>query len=123
MFKANLHEPALSWESQARQYPETGPAGFSYFPGETEAGTVDCLLYRDISGTLLGILNYYPMDFPPWEKAGNVNMWVMPSRQRQGIGSALWKEACNRWDIALEGQRFTVAGARLANHLAKAGFA
>lgn len=87
-----------SWESQASQYPPDGPTGISYFRGQlSEDLYVDCLLYRDENGVLVGILNHYPMDIPPHEREGDENVWVHPEHRRQGIGSALLLEARVRW--------------------------
>lgn len=116
---------ALSWSSQVVQYqdappPEQVPA-ITYYPGETHLGTVDCLLYWvEIGGKprIVGILNHYPIDMPPWERAGNVNIFVRKSHQRQGIGTALWTEASGRWPVRLENQKFTAEGAAWANHIA-----
>lgn len=116
MYVATLPE-SFPWTSQAMQYPTLGPAGISYFAGEIPSinYTVDCLLYRDSEGHLLGILNHYPKDQPPWEKAGNVNIWVHPDAKRRGIGTALLAEADRRWSINLDQQRFTPEGAAFAN--------
>ena len=106
-----------SWASQARQYPPMGKPGISYFPGVTDRGTIDCLLWRDDNRRLRGILNHYPFDVPGFEEAGNVNIWVHPGWQRKGIGTALVREAQRRWTIDLTRQRFTTAGAALADAL------
>jgi uncharacterized protein YndB with AHSA1/START domain len=93
----------FSWEKQAAQYPRTGPPGISYFRSELldESGKVllfvNCLLYRDETGELIGILNHYPTDIPPYEREGNENVWVRPDHRRQGIGTALVTEAFLRW--------------------------
>lgn len=87
-----------SWESQAVQYPADGPPGISYFRGQlSDELHVDCLLYRDKNGELIGILNHYPSDIPPHERAGDENIWVHPGHRRQGVGSALLLEARVRW--------------------------
>lgn len=108
---------ALSWESQAVQYPERGGPGITYFAGETPFGNVDCLLFYDRKKRLRGILNYYAIDFPPWEKAGNVNIWVHPEARRRGIATRLVRAAMQRWRIDLDQQRFTKEGLALAEHL------
>lgn len=105
-----ITEPALSWESQVCQYPTRGPKGISYFRGECPDGEyVDCLLFRDKSGKVRGILNHYPNDMP-LEKKGNVNLYVHRKFQRRGIGSKLLAEADRRWSLNFEQQRFTPEG-------------
>ena len=87
-----------TWEGQAAQYPLTGPPGISYLRGHAGNNVfVDCLLYRDDSGELVGILNHYPTDIPPLQHAGDENIWVHPDRRRQGIGTALALESSIRW--------------------------
>jgi ribosomal protein S18 acetylase RimI-like enzyme len=100
------------WETQAEQYPSTGPSGISYFRGELEGSPhVDCLLYRNEAGELLGILNYYSVDMAQLEKAGNVNIWIHPEHQRQGIGTLLLDEADKRYGpLNFRQQRYTEAG-------------
>lgn len=116
-FKATLPD-VYSWTSQVRQYPAKGRPGVEYFAGVIpDVMTVDCLLYRDADGHIVGILNHYPVDNLPWETAGNVNIWVRSDWQRKGVASLLVQEARHRWNVTLEGQRFTHAGAALANHL------
>lgn len=122
VFKASLPD-VYSWDSQVRQYPRTGRPGVEYFAGVIpDVMTVDCLLYRDADGLVVGILNHYPVDNLPLERAGNVNIWVHPDWKRKGIGSLLWQEASYRWDINLAQQRFTLSGAHLANHLYEKGY-
>lgn len=105
----------FSWESQAVQYPRTGPAGISYFRGDLDDREeyVDCLLYRNDAGQLIGILNYYPQNIGVWEKKGNVNIWVKPTHQHCGVASRLLAEADRRWQIDFEQQRYTPAGLAL----------
>ena len=118
MSRRRLAGPILSWASQVKQYPPLGEPGIGYFAGETGLGTVDCLLWRDDRGVLRGILNRYGHDFPPYEKAGNVNIFVQPEYHRQGIGTALVAEAERRWGpINLDQQQFTEAGERLADRI------
>jgi GNAT superfamily N-acetyltransferase len=118
-YRATMPE-AFPWTSQERQYPRVGPPGISYFAGPVpEWGEVHCLLWRDDEGLLRGILNYYDKDMPPWEKAGNVNVFVDPAWRRKGIATQLCMEATSRFPIRLEGQRFTKEGAELARALAR----
>lgn len=118
-FEASIPDEALfSWESQVCQYPYNGEPGISYMSGPTPAGIVDCLIYRNEKGHVRGILNRYRSD-NQWERRNNVNVWVHPRHQGQGIGTALWEEAVRRWGVKLEGQRFTKAGARFAQRLSE----
>lgn len=130
----HLPQGALSWESQVVQYRDAVPPdepGITYFAGdvsETFPGKppVDALLYweQNPAGTrlrIVGILNHYPADYPPWERAGNVNVWVRKSHQRRGIATRLWEEAVRRWNPDLRAQRFTAAGARLAESILERG--
>ena len=122
-------EEIYSWASQVWQYPEYGVPGLSYFLGRINrngstatdflgAGQkVDCLLWRDEHGLVIGVLNHYPTDFP-LERAGNVNVFIEPSHKRQGIGTALVAEANRRWGpINMDQQRYTPEGAAFAERL------
>jgi GNAT superfamily N-acetyltransferase len=113
---------AYVWESQVIQYPVRGPRGIAYYAGKVNEHErpVDCLLFRDKNGKLRGILNYYAVDYPPYEVAGNVNVWVEPRWQKRGVGVKLLAEADRRWKIDLQRQRYTEAGVRLVTaYLAK----
>jgi GNAT superfamily N-acetyltransferase len=104
----------LSWDSQVVQYPETGTPGITYFKGVVDdARYVDCLLWRADDGTLHGILNHYPFDLPPWERAGNFNLFVDPGWLRRGIGMALLTEGDAAWHFNFAQQDYTPNGARL----------
>lgn len=109
------------WESQVHQFAERGGPGLEYrlefdLPEDPDRERpIHCLLWRDDSGVLRGVLYYYEKDIPPLEKAGNVNVFVDPAHQRQGIGRRLVQEALSRWPIDLDSQRYTVGGARLVN--------
>lgn len=109
-------ERMAPWESQAAQYPATGPPGISYFRGELSPESfVDCLLFRDENGQLVGILNRYPKAFLPHEREGDQNIWVHPGHRRQGIGSALITESYLRWgpNPNADDLRLTESGVRL----------
>lgn len=121
-------ELVFTWQSQVDQYAATGEPGVTYevnhingITGEAADGTrvanppVDCLLWRDAAGTLRGILNHYPVAILLYEDAGNVNLWVDPSCQRQGIATALLDAAMARWPIDLDQQAYTPAGEAFIN--------
>jgi GNAT superfamily N-acetyltransferase len=75
---------------------------------------IDCLLYRSRKGTLIGILQYFAEDAPmDLEKAGNMNVFVHPRRQRRGIGLELVAEADRRWHINWDQQMYTPEGLAL----------
>jgi GNAT superfamily N-acetyltransferase len=115
-------EAMYTWESQEAQYPPTGPPGISYFCGKvSDELFVDCLLYRDESGKLVGIYNHYPMDFPPHQLEGDENIWVHPDRRRQGIGSALLLEARFRWGPPpnVDEPKLTESGLQFARAIAE----
>lgn len=100
----------FSFASQAAQYPARGPKGIGYLEGPDGIG---CVLYRDKHGKLRGILNYYSQPLPPYERAGNINIFVDPRFTRRGIATRLLDEALRRWPkIDLGAQRYTMSGAR-----------
>lgn len=90
------------WNSQACQYPPTGEPGITLIsPTITIYGhdtVVDCLLYRDDDGQLIGIWNHYHENNPEQEPNTN-NLWVHPAHQRQGIATALLRRADELWDL------------------------
>ncbi|WP_158883960.1 GNAT family N-acetyltransferase [Amycolatopsis anabasis] len=109
----------FAWPSQAGQYPAEGSPGISYFRGDVSeqfgpGAYVDCLLYRGTDGTLIGILNHFPQDFPPHERAGAVTIQVRADRRREGIATELLQEALSRWSVDFLRQRYTVEGAAFA---------
>jgi GNAT superfamily N-acetyltransferase len=101
----------LAWETQAPQYPPSGPPGVSYYPGRTPLGVIDCLLWRNEAGEVVGILNHYNFQTPEGQAAGSMNIWVKPEWQRRGIATRLADEARRRWDIDLVHQSYTPEGA------------
>ncbi|HWE55148.1 MAG TPA: GNAT family N-acetyltransferase [Acidimicrobiales bacterium] len=109
----------LTWESQARQYPELGPQGVSSHVAELPTGAkVNCLLLRRPDGRLVGILNHYAEAIGPLQKANTMNIWVHPDHRRQGIGSELVLSALQRdWPVDLEEVAFTGAGEAMARSL------
>jgi len=119
MFEATIPQSLVfSFAGQAGQYPQYGMPGISYFKGVISAKVwVNCLLFRDEHGILLGVLNHYPMT-SVWEEAGNVNVFIDPAHKRKGIGTALVAECIARWgQINTAQQRFTPEGAAWAERL------
>lgn len=134
-----IPQPFLfTWDSQAKQYDKVGKPGINYERhyatgcfdeiGDPCDAPVDCLLYRNNKGHIIGILNHYPTtsyESPflhamkhPTETAGNVNVWVRPDRQRRGVGRKLITEALRRWpDIDVTQQKYTPAGHAWATRL------
>lgn len=107
-----------SWSSQAEQYPAKGRPGIGYFAGWMEGrdAPVNCLLYRHTDGSLIGILNHFPIDMDPFEQAGNICIWVKPQFQRRGIATALLTECVMRYGhINFSQQVYSKAGAALAS--------
>jgi len=109
----------LAWQEQAPQYANIKPdrPGIVYFQGTQEGvdNWVDCLLMFNENLELVGILNMYNFDFPPWEKAGNITMFTHPHKLRRGIASALMDEARRRWAVDLDQQQYTRDGAAFIN--------
>ena len=121
---------------QVSQYPKNGAPGIGYFRGVVDIGTVtvtdketgnerpagrvlyevDNLLYRNSKGQIIGILQFFSEDAPmDLEKAGNLNVFVHPRRQRRGIAMALLVEADKRWGpLNMHQQMFTTSGRALA---------
>lgn len=133
--EVQLIPPAYSWESQARQYAESGSPGLTLEQHMVEVDTgnevfdipadlagpnvsvIDCLLMRDEQGCLIAILNHYDGK-NPMESADAVNLWVRPDCQRRGIGTTMAQEAGRRWPGArLEDQRYTPMGMLLLRSL------
>ncbi|WP_269148633.1 GNAT family N-acetyltransferase [Kytococcus schroeteri] len=85
--------------------PPSNPGRFKDYPGH-----VDCLIYRK-GGEIVATLNHFPVAMGP-ERAGAVNVLVLPAFRRQGIGSALWEEARRRRGVKADGQKATPLGER-----------
>jgi DNA polymerase III epsilon subunit-like protein/Mor family transcriptional regulator len=121
--KNELDGPVWPFSYQAKQYPKDGPPGISYFKGVVNESTwVDCLLFRDDSGKLIGILNHYPFalvdpDDPRIvEKRGNINIFIDPKHKSKGIGTKLVGEAVSRYNVDLRRQRYSEEGANFINN-------
>ena len=135
--KVQMIPPAFSWASQAKQYAESGAPGLTLerhmvkvdtgievfdVPPELagpEISVVDCLLFRDDTGSLVAILNHYDGKIA-LEATDAVNLWVRPDRQREGIGKMMTREAMQRWPgVRLENQRYTRMGMHLLKSLVR----
>lgn len=112
-------EPAPDplWNSLASSYPATGEPG--------TALRDYTILHYDRTGSLRGILSYYPAGIRKksgcvWTELvtpGTFCVIVDPQHRRHGVGTSLLLEAIARWDIELDKQVYTPAGARLAAHV------
>jgi GNAT superfamily N-acetyltransferase len=111
------------WASQARQYAPTGEPGIHLeqhdVPGVRGPTVVDCLLYRDDDGQLLGIFNHYNEN-NLWQKPGSCNLWVHPDHQRKGIATDLLREADKLWELA-DQENYTPEGNAWIEGLVKKG--
>jgi hypothetical protein len=98
-----------SWDHEACQYAPIGVPGIHLETHAFMASVVDCLLYRDSGGRLIGILNHYNEN-NPLEKPNAMNVWVKPENQRRGIATELLREANKLWTLTNEHLRYTVEG-------------
>jgi GNAT superfamily N-acetyltransferase len=112
-------EAILDWDTQVAWYPPHGPPGLSYFPGHTPHGVIDCLLWRNEAGEVVGIFNHYPFRTPEGQEPGTFNVWVKPGWQRRGIATRLADEALRRWPMDLTKQTYTAVGAVATERWAK----
>lgn len=106
----------FEWDTQASQYREIKPRGpgITYFRPVFDMGPVDCLLMYNADLALVGILNYFPENLPPYERAGNFTMFTRPDRRRRGVATALMDEARRRWLINFDQQDYSPEGAAFA---------
>lgn len=110
---------ASKWAGQARQWPASGPPGLSSTVVSHAGVLVDCLFWRDHTGKLRGVLYHYRADIPPYERGGNINLWVDSTVHRRGIGGRLLAGADRRIGIRFAQQTFTRGGLALVRaHLA-----
>lgn len=81
--------------------------------------SVDALQYQALDSSIVGILIRSPF-VAGFERDGNVNVWVRPDRQREGIATSLLEEALRRWSsIDLIKQDDTAVGRAVAARLAE----
>lgn len=107
-----ITENYAAWESQVWQYPPTGDPGITLehytITIRGHITVVDCLLYRDAQGALIGIWCHYNENNPD-QLPGSCNLWVHPDHQRQGIATALLRRADELWDLR-DQDTYTTAG-------------
>lgn len=123
-----IPEMNYTWESQAVQYPATGEPGITvetYALGTGEhASKVDCLLYRDDDGQLIGILNRY-YENNPHQAPDTGNLWVKPDCHHNGVATALLRKAAELYPEKAQGwvdnQTFTHAGVAWIESLVRKG--
>lgn len=96
-------DQVFSWESQARQHPQKGEPGFGHRRVKVTSPAwdrddiwIEIITYRDESGDLLGILDYFPNGVPDHEEPGAFAVFVHPAHRREGIGTAVVGEALLR---------------------------
>jgi hypothetical protein len=122
-YHATIPVMPLHWQDQEPQYREVKPErpGIVHFKGRQPgvANWVDCLLMFDDKLELVGILNYFAWDFPPWEVAGNFTVFTRPDRYRRRIATALLDEARRRWTVDLDQQEYSTSGAAFATRYAQ----
>lgn len=132
--KPSISRMSYDWRSQYLQFDRVGEPGLSYehhelpqlVRGVVHRNPVDCLLYRNRRGKLIGILYHYPEggimeNGYVLEKPGAINILVKPECQRQGIATKLADEAARRWVIDVTVQEHTPEGAAFANAWLKEG--
>lgn len=129
-------ESMYDFDSQAKQFHKKGKPGPGYETHEVAGFPVECWLYRNTKGHLVGILYHYPEGGPtvpiqrlnmdgevelvvePIESPGNVNIFVRPDRQRRGIGTRLVeKYERKRGPIDWSKQRLTPQGVEFARKM------
>jgi GNAT superfamily N-acetyltransferase len=97
------------WGHEACQYAHYGTPGIHLETHAFMQSVVDCLLYRDEAGLLIGILNHYNEN-NPYEGPGAMNVWVKPENQRQGIATELLRRANELWTLSNEHLKYTPDG-------------
>ena len=109
-----------TWDSQAKQYARPDiiwTLGINHWtvPKDEAPVPIECLLYFNPEGRLLGILNYYPEGSPFGEVPHDLLVLVDPAVRRCGIGTWLLTAAMERWPaIDLTKQAYTDQGWALA---------
>jgi GNAT superfamily N-acetyltransferase len=118
------YEFAMLWDDNNFSLPEIGDPGIQCMRRRGWVGaqfdltaTVDCLIYRDTAGLLVGYLLRFPKAIRDKNglvgSAGEITLAVKPDHRRQGIGTALLKEAASRWDTNWANQSYSASGLEL----------
>lgn len=77
----------------------------------------DTLLYRGENLELLALLQFFAVDMPPLEAAGNFNVMVRPSHRRRGLATLLVNEALARgWGLTPTSTLYTASGRAFADN-------
>lgn len=103
-------------ETGLHAYRDTYQVGIhcvSHVVGTLGGGVgVESLLFRDADGVLIGHLTNLD---------GNVRVAVHPDHLREGIGTALVREALHRWELDLDSQNLTPAAIPFVDGLIRKG--
>lgn len=100
----------VDFNAQAEQFPPRGPAGLEHVV--VMDGRIDAWLYRTGDGSeVVGILYYYRVDLPPWQKAGDVVMMTREDWRGRGVATAMAQAVLAAYpDLDTDGQRYTPDG-------------
>lgn len=110
------------WKNQEKQHPKKGKPGITYRKIRQKMRfalpevEIDALLFYSKTGILCGILYYYGSGCYP-EDPGNINLYVRPSNQRNGIATKLLLKAQTLWNIDFTQQTYTNSGLALCRKL------
>lgn len=107
------------WAAHAESYPP-GPPGIAWqrLDGSQlgEHGRAEALVWRDDEGLVRGTCVYFPHPPPTHgDGPGAIYLWTQPEWRGRGIARALLNEALDWWELRVEGQRYTAAGAGFVN--------
>lgn len=114
-----------TFSSQSPQFPETGEPGLSYFAGVMDQYDVpvDCILYRNERGRLVGIGYHYPIDYAGMEQAGNIFVLTHPKYVRKGVAGKVLAELDKQYHVNFAQQKYSRQGLALVTaYLMKRGY-
>lgn len=100
----------VDFSAQAEQFPAQGPAGLEHVVVLDER--IDVWLHRTDDGSeIVGILYYYRVDLPPWQKAGDVVMMTREDWRGRGVATAMAQAVLAMYPgLDTDGQRYTPDG-------------